>query len=71
MVSECQDETAFNGVAEAHLAKYDVVIDATGSPAGLSLAAGMCRAMGTVVRYLYVRVHCSNKYTHIYQRSTV
>jgi threonine dehydrogenase-like Zn-dependent dehydrogenase len=49
-VSECQDETAFNGVAAAHSGKYDVVVDATGSPAGLSLAAGLCRPMGTLVR---------------------
>lgn len=48
-VSECQDETAFNGVAAAHAGKYDVVVDATGSPAGLSLAAGLCRPMGTLV----------------------
>jgi threonine dehydrogenase-like Zn-dependent dehydrogenase len=48
-VSECQDEKAFNGVASAHAAKYDVVVDATGSPAGLSLAAGLCRPMGTLV----------------------
>lgn len=51
MVSECQDETAFNGVAAEHAGKYDVVVDATGSPAGLSLAAGLCRPMGTLVRY--------------------
>jgi threonine dehydrogenase-like Zn-dependent dehydrogenase len=49
MVSECKDDDAFNGVAEAHSAKYDVVVDATGSPAGLSLAAGLCRPMGTLV----------------------
>ncbi|KAG7341220.1 alcohol dehydrogenase GroES domain protein [Nitzschia inconspicua] len=49
LVSECQDETSFNGVAEAHASKYDVVVDATGSPAGLALAAGLCRPMGTLV----------------------
>ncbi len=48
-VSECQDEKAFNGVAALHAGKYDVVVDATGSPAGLSLAAGLCRPMGTLV----------------------
>ena len=48
-VSECQDEKAFNGVAAEHAGKYDVVVDATGSPAGLSLAAGLCRPMGTLV----------------------
>ena len=49
LVSECIDESAFNGVASAHAAKYDVVVDATGSPAGLTLAAGLCRPMGTLV----------------------
>jgi threonine dehydrogenase-like Zn-dependent dehydrogenase len=48
-VSECQDDKAFNGVAADHSAKYDVVVDATGSPAGLNLAAGLCRPMGTLV----------------------
>ena len=50
LVSECQDEKAFNGVAPAYAAKFDVVVDATGSPAGLNLAAGLCRPMGTLVR---------------------
>ena len=49
MVAECIDEKAFSGVAAAHAAKYDVVVDATGSPAGLKLAAGLCRPMGTLV----------------------
>lgn len=48
-VSECQDSTAFTGVAPDYAAKFDVVCDATGSPAGLSLAAGLCRPMGTLV----------------------
>uniref|UniRef100_A0A7S1Y2C0 Uncharacterized protein n=1 Tax=Grammatophora oceanica TaxID=210454 RepID=A0A7S1Y2C0_9STRA len=49
MVSDCQDDSAFNGVAAAHAAAYDVVVDATGNPAALLLAAGLCRPMGTVV----------------------
>jgi threonine dehydrogenase-like Zn-dependent dehydrogenase len=49
LVSECIDKSAFNGVASAHAAKYDVVVDATGSPAGLTLAAGLCRPMGTLI----------------------
>lgn len=49
LVSECIDESAFNGVAADHAGKYDVVVDATGSPAGLTLAAGLCRPMGTLV----------------------
>ena len=48
-VSECVDETAFGRVAAEHANKYDVVVDATGSPAGLFLASGLCRPMGTVV----------------------
>lgn len=48
-VAECIDETSFSGVAAAHAQKYDVVVDATGSPAGLNLSAGMCRPMGTLV----------------------
>ena len=48
-VDEAKDDAAFNGVAAEHAGKYDVVVDATGSPAGLSLAAGLCRPMGTLV----------------------
>ena len=47
--TECIDKEAFNGISTTHAGKYDVVVDATGSPAGLSLAAGMCRPMGTLV----------------------
>jgi len=49
MVSECKDSSAFNGVHKDHAGKYDVVVDATGSPAGLALAAGLCRPMGVLV----------------------
>lgn len=49
LVDETKDATAFNGVAPAHAGQYDVVVEATGSPAGLTLAAGMCRPMGTLV----------------------
>jgi len=49
LVSECIDDSSSNGVAAAHAGKYDVVVDATGSPAGLTLAAGLCRPMGTLV----------------------
>jgi threonine dehydrogenase-like Zn-dependent dehydrogenase len=58
-VSQCQDEKAFNGVAAEHAGKYDVVVDATGSPAGLSLAAGMCRPMGTLVRHPLLSIRSS------------
>lgn len=49
LVSECMDESAFSGVAADYAAQFDVVVDATGSPAGLKLAAGLCRPMGTLV----------------------
>lgn len=48
-VAECIDTTSFTGVSSQHEHAYDVVVDATGSPAGLKLAAGMCRPMGTLV----------------------
>ena len=68
LVSECIDKDAFNGVASEHAGKYDVVVDATGSPTGLSLAAGLCRPMGTLVSFISVylqflrfcSLHCSN-----------
>ena len=47
-VSECQDESSFSGVAAEHFHRYDVVVDATGSPSGIALAAGLCRPMGTI-----------------------
>jgi threonine dehydrogenase-like Zn-dependent dehydrogenase len=53
MVAECKDEKAFNGVAAQHAGKYDVVVDATGSPEALTLSAGLCRPMGTLVRGCY------------------
>lgn len=49
MVSECVDESSFSGVAEPYSGQFDVVVDATGSPAGLALSAGLCRPMGTLV----------------------
>lgn len=49
LVSECQDVSSFSGVAEAYASQYDVVVDATGNSAGLNLAAGLCRPMGTLV----------------------
>lgn len=50
-VSECiaTDASSFTGVSPNHEHAYDVVVDATGSPTGLKLAAGMCRPMGTLV----------------------
>mmetsp|Transcript_10533 Transcript_10533/g.16083 ORF Transcript_10533/g.16083 Transcript_10533/m.16083 type:complete len:364 (-) Transcript_10533:55-1146(-) len=48
-VSEVIDKKAFGGVAAPYASQFDVVVDATGSPAGLSLCAGLCRPMGTLV----------------------
>ena len=48
LVDEAKD--AKNGsVTAEHAAKYDVVVEATGSPAGLTLASELCRPMGTLV----------------------
>jgi threonine dehydrogenase-like Zn-dependent dehydrogenase len=51
LVSECRDQEAPDGglpISSPHAGKFDVVIDATGSPGGLSLAASLCRPMGTL-----------------------
>ncbi|CAM9858258.1 unnamed protein product, partial [Chrysoparadoxa australica] len=34
---------------QAHLGSFDVVVDATGSPAGLASADQLCRSLGTIV----------------------
>lgn len=49
LIQECQDSSAFNGVSSTYAARFDVVIDATGSPDALALAAALCRPMGTLV----------------------
>jgi threonine dehydrogenase-like Zn-dependent dehydrogenase len=55
LVSECMDQPSSNDngndtiVASQHAGAFDVVVDATGSPAGLALAASLCRPMGTLV----------------------
>lgn len=48
-LSECIDNTAWNGVSHHYSSHFDVVIDATGSPDGLSFAAKLCQPMGTLV----------------------
>jgi threonine dehydrogenase-like Zn-dependent dehydrogenase len=51
LVSECRDQEASDGglaISSPHAGTFDVVIDATGSPGGLSLAASLCRPMGTL-----------------------
>lgn len=49
LVDEIKDTTTYNGITAEQTAKYDVVVEATGSPAGLTLATNLCRPMGTVV----------------------
>lgn len=65
LVSECQDDKAFNGVSPAHSGQYDVVVDATGSPAGLSLASGLCRPMGTLVSSSRKWIGCDQRVEYI------
>jgi threonine dehydrogenase-like Zn-dependent dehydrogenase len=51
LVSECRDQESTDGghpTPSQHAGTFDVVIDATGSPGGLSLAASLCRPMGTL-----------------------
>jgi threonine dehydrogenase-like Zn-dependent dehydrogenase len=48
-VLDCKDEKSFNGVSAEYAGQFDVVVDATGSPQGLTLASGLCRPMGTLV----------------------
>jgi threonine dehydrogenase-like Zn-dependent dehydrogenase len=38
-----------DSVLAEHQGKFDVVIEATGSPRGISLAAGLCRPLGRIV----------------------
>ena len=50
LVSELYDKDKSNNTVSAeYMGKFDVVVDATGSPSGLSLASSMCRPMGTLV----------------------
>jgi threonine dehydrogenase-like Zn-dependent dehydrogenase len=49
LIKECQDSSAFNGVSPAYAGKFDVVVDATGSPDALALSAALCRPMATLV----------------------
>jgi len=45
---ECKDDSS-DAACSKYAGKFDVVVDATGSPAALALAASMCRPMGTLV----------------------
>lgn len=49
LVSECYTDNTQSTVSPAHMNQYDVVIDATGSPTGLTLAMSLCRPMGILV----------------------
>mmetsp|Transcript_5667 Transcript_5667/g.8218 ORF Transcript_5667/g.8218 Transcript_5667/m.8218 type:complete len:445 (-) Transcript_5667:17-1351(-) len=49
-VTTCQlSQTNTDQASPQHADQYDVVIDATGNPHGLSLAASLCKPMGTLV----------------------
>jgi len=67
LVDECYDESTFNGISQDHAQRYDVVIEATGSPAGLTLASGMCRPMGTLVSYN----HSKNIYSYFHDMHVI
>ena len=43
------EPAASDGVLPSGASSFDVVVDATGSPAGLDLARALCRPLGTLV----------------------
>lgn len=49
LVSECYTDEQQSSISPQHMNQYDVVIDATGNPNGLSLAMSLCRPLGTLV----------------------
>ena len=49
LVSECYQDEEQQQLSPSHANIYDVVIDATGNPNGLTLAMNLCRPMGTLV----------------------
>jgi len=49
LVSNCYQDEQQTQLSQTHIHKYDVVIDATGNPNGLTLAMNLCRPMGTLV----------------------
>lgn len=49
LVSGCYTDESQSTVSPAHMNQYDVVIDATGKPNGLTLSMSLCRPMGTLV----------------------
>jgi threonine dehydrogenase-like Zn-dependent dehydrogenase len=49
LVQECYADKEQKKVSPRHANKYDVVIDATGNPNGLTLSMSLCQPMGTLV----------------------
>lgn len=49
LVTECYTDESQSTVSPTHMNQYDVVIDATGNPNGLTLSMSLCRPMGTLV----------------------
>jgi len=49
LVSSCYNDEKQEQIKAEHMNQYDVVIDATGNPNGLTLSMNLCRPMGTLV----------------------
>lgn len=49
LVSTCYSDDKQEKISPDHMNQYDVVVDATGNPNGLSLSMSLCRPMGTLV----------------------
>lgn len=49
LVSSCYSDDKQEQISPKHMNQYDVVIDATGSPNGLTLSMNLCRPMGKLV----------------------
>ncbi|KAL7533275.1 hypothetical protein ACHAXR_005139 [Thalassiosira sp. AJA248-18] len=49
LVSSCYGDEKQEQISPNHMNQYDVVIDATGNPNGLSLSMSLCRPMGKLV----------------------
>ena len=49
LVSACYSDDKQEKISPKHMNQYDVVIDATGNPNGLTLSMNLCRPMGKLV----------------------
>lgn len=49
LVSSCYSDDKQEQISPNHMNQYDVVIDATGNPNGLTLSMSLCRPMGKLV----------------------